>query len=136
MLSDATVWMDASSTCLHQAMFMDNASGHHYFLTGAKSRDDTQADCVTFGGHLVKIETSVENTFLTGHIPAGTGYVWIGLHAATGTSTYTWMDGTPLGSYDDFVGAPPIATTDCVNSNGTWSTYLCSQGNHGVCECE
>ncbi|MDB4952811.1 MAG: perlucin-like protein [Myxococcales bacterium] len=129
------LWMDASSTCIAHAS--DTSAGHHYFVTGVKTRDNAASECASFEGHLVKLESEPENTFVTAVIPSsGTGYGWIGLHHDA-SQNLVWADGSPLSGYNAFSGGvPPSTATDCFDSNGVWSAYGCANTNHGVCECE
>jgi hypothetical protein len=133
-----TVFMDASSTCIAQATSTEPVSGHHYFVTSVKTRDNAQGECMMFQAHLVKIETMIEDVFVSTIIPgSGTGYAWIGLKDIAANNVYVWIDGTTLSGYNGFSGAtPPVSTMDCVDSNGQWSVYGCTQTNRGICECE
>ena len=125
--------IDASPTCLTHATAQNG--GHHYFRTAKEGWFTAQAECITFGGHLVKIETSAENDFVKALV--ANGYTWIGLSDPTSQDVYVWADGTPLGTYTGFAGTPPTGTPDCVDSNGVWDLFGCTQTNHdGVCECE
>jgi hypothetical protein len=126
---------DAPSMCVTHAT--TTFGGHHYFATANASWTAAETACESFGGHLVKLETQGEDQFVTSTLTAGS-YTWIGLHDPTGTNIYVWADLTPLTVYDNFPGGtPPASASDCVDTNGTWDTFGCSQTNHGgTCECE
>ena len=128
--------LDASMACIDAST--STFMGHHYFANGNGSWMANEASCVAVGGHLVKIETMAENTFITTTFASG-GYVWIGLSDPTNTDVYEWTDGTPLGvGYNAFQGGvPPVSSGNCVDTNGTWDPFACSYASHaGVCECE
>jgi hypothetical protein len=123
----------ASAACVAQAPHV--FGGHHYFATSSRADwTAAQAECAASAGHLVKIETDPENSYVTQTF-AGSGYTWIGLHDATGSGTYVWADGSALGSYVAWTHVPSSGM--CVDSNGAWDGYDCTATSHGgACECE
>ena len=128
---------DAPSQCVTSstATYM----GHHYFATASNaSWANSHGACLLVGGHLVKIETTGENTFI--QTTFGSGYTWIGLSDPLDTDVYAWADGSLLGlGFNDFAGGvPPMNASNCVDTNNTaWDVFSCSYAGHGgVCECE
>ncbi len=133
--ADGRAEVDASAACIAKGQLM--FGGHHYYLlTVSSDWNVDKATCEGDGGHLVKIETMAENTFVQSTFT--TANIWIGLSDPTMTDTYVWTDGTPLGAYNDFPnGTIPMSNHDCVAMDATsWKVLDCVQGLPGVCECE
>src|SRR5262249_40884904 len=123
-------------------------AGRYRFTTAPGDFNAAAADCASDGGHLAKIEDTVEDAFIdTAFIAAALApgsYVWIRLPDPTTTETDVWYDGTALGDYNGFpMGHIPHdmdGTHNCVDKKGdgdrTWAIYLCSTVEQGLCECD
>jgi hypothetical protein len=115
-------------------------NGHSYRTVAQNTYANVVASCHADGQHVVAINDSAENTFVLGQLVSSNSFVWIGLHFTAATATWTWDDGTPLGTgFESFAGAPPANPTDpCVNAHqtdGSWVTFSCSASHPTLCEC-
>ncbi|MBK8259439.1 MAG: DUF4215 domain-containing protein [Polyangiaceae bacterium] len=106
------------------------------------------ANCGAFGSHMVTIESSAENTFVQGLIPAGTTDSWIGLTDQTVESVWVWQ----LDEAGDQVLFPallkwgaaqpdnlPAPGANCAilsKSSGLWFDEPCADARGFVCEHE
>lgn len=116
-------------------------NGHSYRrTTDATGRSAARTDCGAMG-HLVKIETAAEDAFSQTLATGGAGgaFMWIGLIVVGGQ--YQWDDGTPLGTYENFMGPgiPSPNGNSCVDkslTNGEWESFGCTIAHYGVCECD
>ena len=106
-------------------------NGHTYFLIGAGSWDDAEAEAVALGGHLAYISDAAENAFVLSLLPTHGAEVWIGLHDPQHNGTYQWTDGSPL-VYSNWLGAPGLPGGDYVvhmiEGSGTWNDHLQNGG--------
>jgi hypothetical protein len=122
-------------------------AGRYRFTAGNLDYAMAAADCASDGGHLAKIDDTVEDAFINtafiaAAIPASS-FVWIGLSDPTMTDHYVWTDGTELGAYNGFpMGHIPNdmdGTHNCVDKKGDggpWAIYFCSTMEKGLCECD
>jgi len=58
---------------------------------------EAEAKCVSMDGHLVTINTPVEQDFVSQQIVLGSiQYVWIGLNDLRSFNEFEWVDGSPV----------------------------------------
>jgi hypothetical protein len=109
----------------------------YHFATTARTFDEAESGCVSWGGHLVSIGGPSEQTFvrtLTGASP-----YWIGLTDAVTEGEYAWIDGSSA-SYREWASSFPRAMRaddDCVSDQpdrGGWIDRRCRETNASVCE--
>jgi hypothetical protein len=65
-----------------------------YFLLSQNNWTNSQAEAVTLGGRLVKVEDAAENAWIASTFDALNRNLWIGLSDAAVEGTYRWTDGT------------------------------------------
>ena len=116
-------------------------NGHSYRAVAQNTYANVVASCHADGQHVVVINDSAENTFALGQLVSSNSFVWIGLHYTAATASWTWDDGTPLGTgFESFSGAPPTNPADpCVNARQTdsaWLTFSCTASHPTLCECD
>lgn len=117
---------------------------HKYRLTDKSYNWSGARDqCLSDGGHLIKIETREEDNFVTDAISAADHqFVWIGLADPNATDAYQWTDGSALGTFEHFTfGVIPSSSDNCIDKStvdidGRWFTFDCNQQQRGVCECD
>ncbi|XP_039674623.1 CD209 antigen-like protein A [Perca fluviatilis] len=100
-------------------------------------------DCRDRGADLVVIESSQEQTFISGIINRGT---WIGLTDKDEEGTWIWVDGTPLtlkywaGPPDNGGGDPQWGEEDCahivagMDTGANWNDRRCDNSLQWICE--
>ncbi|KAJ7370303.1 hypothetical protein OS493_033098 [Desmophyllum pertusum] len=75
-------------------------------FTVPETWSNAQAKCRSVGAQLVKIESAVENDFLTRTFPKATGSLgvtyWIGLSDQVEEGKWTWTDESILGNYTNW----------------------------------
>jgi len=82
-------------------------------LTVPETWNNAQANCLSLGAQLVKIESAEENEFLTRtFLTAYAVTYWIGLSDQVKEGEWIWTDGGPLGNDTNWGGSNPN------NSNG------------------
>src|SRR5262249_3394302 len=94
-------------------------NGHSYRAAAPDRDAHPVASCHADGQHVVVINDSAENTWALGQLTSSNHFVWIGLHFTAATASWTWDDGTPLGSgFESFSGAPPTnPSSPCVDAS-------------------
>jgi len=106
-----------------------------------------QTSCLAMGGTLAKVESAAEQALVFGLIGTQTtDPVWIGLQDFLQEGTFSWADGTALGSYTNWLSGQPDnagGNQHCVviivsgNNAGLWNDVRCG-GNSGnqpfICE--
>jgi hypothetical protein len=118
--------------------------GHCYSLvTGYKSWDDANKECVGKKAHLVSITSGDENKFvhevLIGKQQFDPRTYWIGLSDAATEGTFVWTTNEPLG-YKNWDNNEPndfLNNEDCASlgtNNGKWNDERCSIVHQAVCE--
>lgn len=112
-------------------------NGHGYTLTDAENpwySAETQARA--FGGHLVAINDSLENTFVNGAF-GSFGNLWIGLSDEARHGTYVWSSGDPF-AYTNWDSSQPDNASNqdyaVMRANGAWATYVDRAIYRGVVE--
>ena len=138
-MADATSF-DAPVACPSQYSY--TSGGHHYrrTLTDLATWPEAAVDCALDGGHLVKIETANESSYIASI--GGTSFIWIGLADPLQNNQLKWTDGTALGAYNGFPSMTvptDMGQQDCVDqatSGGAWALYTCGTREEGICECE
>lgn len=105
--------------------YLGEYGGHKYFVsTSSNTWAYGKQSSINAGGQLVIIETEAENLFLKDAIPTA---VFIGLTDEEVEGTYKWVDGTPLGSYNNIGNYAP--NTDS-RDYGILNTWLGGQWSH------
>lgn len=104
------------------------ANGHRYYLLSEQSWNNSEAEAVSLGGHLVTINNQVEDDFVWSQFgPAssfGSIQFWIGLNDAAVDGTFVWSSGeTP--SYTNWTPGEPSGT-----SGGAEEDYVIKWGEH------
>jgi hypothetical protein len=112
--------------------------GHHYRLTTAEAAWDAgRASCEGDGGHLARIESKVEDDFLSGVTSIATK--WIGGHD-TGTTalSYHWDNGDAIAfaNWDDNEPGVAGGCVGKVGGDGSWFTATCTTEAIAICECD
>jgi hypothetical protein len=100
-----------------------------------------RARCQSLGRDLVIIEDAAEMAAVLSARDqiVGTQRAWIGLHDQTTETSFEWVDGAPLGAYENWaIGQPSniLGLQDCVDmrSDGTWGDANCGETLPFVCE--
>jgi hypothetical protein len=130
--------------------------GHCYFFnTSARSNTSATSLCAGRGAgyHLITVESSTENQFLSGLV--GGSETWLGAGDAAAEGTFLWVNGqtfwtggasgTPIaGAYTNFGSGEPnnagggasSSNADCLRmvSGGSWRDSACGDGFRTVCE--
>lgn len=137
----ATITWTISAGTSCPASYTLKFNGHSYRAVSAVTYANVVASCHADGQHVVVINDSSENTWALGQLTSSNGFVWIGLQFTTATATWTWDDGTPLGSgFEAFSGAPPTSpSSPCVNArqtDGAWLPFSCTATHPALCECD
>ncbi len=119
--------------------------GSRYRLgTTAKDWFAAEADCESDGGHLPRIDSFAENTWLVENaIPAPlvAASTWLGMADSTSEGTFVWVTGAPL-TFTNWEGTEPNSTNndeDCgqVYDNFFWNDVGCREGDlRYACECD
>ena len=114
-------------------------NGHTYwYCPMAVTFDDATAYCETLGGHLVTIDSTEENDFVTGLATDREG-VWLGATDAAEEGTWVWVNGEDW-SYEHWAPGEPNDTgnEDCLQlyrtGQRTWNDTRCDATLHFVCE--
>ena len=99
-----------------------------------RSWKEAEAFCRAMDARLAKIDSENKSSFintLVSNVNSGFGY-WIGLTDAEVENHWKWSDGTPLGSYANWMNGEPnnynllLPGEDCVVlSYGGWYDYPC-----------
>uniref|UniRef100_A0A3Q1GX49 C-type lectin domain-containing protein n=1 Tax=Anabas testudineus TaxID=64144 RepID=A0A3Q1GX49_ANATE len=114
----------------------------YFFSTESGSWTTGRANCRTRGAHLVVIDSSEEQNFLSTFIKTRT---WIGLNDRDKEGTWKWVDGTPLtvtywGSEEpnNGNGDRNVGEEDCVEISTGWSSnwndISCEDSRKWICE--
>ena len=111
-------------------------SCYYFYETATKVWNDSRSICQTIGSDLAVISSEDENQFIANRIEdyliLPTRAVWIGLQRDTITSTFHWIDGTPLeGGYENWKSGEPNnvkGNEDCVFMvrGGRWNDDPCN----------
>lgn len=139
--SATVTWTISASTGTScPASYTLKFNGHSYRAVAQNTYANVVTSCHADGQHVVKIDDSSENTFVLNQLVSSNKFVWIGLNFTTATASYTWDDGTPLGTgFESFVGAPPTNPANpCVDANQTdssWASFSCTATHPSLCEC-
>ncbi|RYE82990.1 MAG: hypothetical protein EOO75_19905 [Myxococcales bacterium] len=118
--------------CYVDSYYLDD-----YGLVG--SWDDTEAYCVTAGGHLASISSSGEQEFLFYLLGSDSTARWIGLSDKAVEGTFAWSSGEPV-TYTKWRSGEPNNSSnaeDCAEyrySDGNWNDNNCSVSRLFVCE--
>jgi hypothetical protein len=110
----STMWQTAASaTVIHTDQFFLN--GHTYHLLAASSWNLAEQEAVSLGGHLVTINSVLENAFvyntfkqfaLNASPATGKVNLWLGYNDAAVEGTFVWVSGqTP--TYTDWFDDQP-----------------------------
>jgi hypothetical protein len=87
-------------------------NGHSYFLTAPGTWDETEAEAVLAGGHLVTINDAAENAWVAATFvdPIPSGSRWIGLYQLPGSPEpdggWVWISGEPVTYTNWDIGEP------------------------------
>ncbi|XP_045167980.2 C-type lectin-like [Mercenaria mercenaria] len=122
-------------------------NGHYYqFITDPRSAKDASIQCSHLGGHLVYVETELENSFLEGVSATLSGLsdkkFWIGLSfdPTIGDGGWKWGNGLKTeDSYEGFKSMQPSGNGKCVvmgYRRGFWDDQPCFYLNKFICEIE
>ncbi len=126
----------ASSSCtdcnkvIPQTINMGNFNGSQYYCTvGTWLWADAQSLANTYGGHLMAVNSSAENTFIASKLTMQEAF--IGLNDLNVESQYEWVNGNPL-LYTSWASGQPVNLTGnedvvVMSPSGTWksiSKYL------------
>ncbi len=132
---------DASPPAGCPASYTLKFNGHSYRAASVDTYTNVAASCHADGQHVVVINDDSENTWALGQLISSNNYVWIGLQFTLATSTWTWDDGTPLGSgFESFFNGvptnPPNSCVDAFQLDGSWSPFACTATHPTLCECD
>jgi len=96
------------------------------------------------GGTLAKVESAAEQAVVFGLLGSQTiDPVWIGLQDFLSEGTFSWSDGTALGSYTNWVNSQPDnnnGNQHCVvvivtgGNSGLWNDVICGGARPFICE--
>jgi len=105
--------------------------GHCYGETAPDLWANTEAEAVTFGGHLVTINDATENAFVFSTFGGGQ---WIGYNDFAVEGVFEWVSGIVTGGYENWAGGEPSGDADSVHMQGdaTWNDI--SGSNIGIIE--
>jgi len=89
----------------------------------------------------VVIENVEEAAFLSNTVKPW-GHTWIGLSDQAVPGDYHWVNGTPLGTFNQWdmtnpdAGSPNDAMGQCVQfgNDGLWQNYPCGYSDYLLCE--
>jgi hypothetical protein len=107
-----------------------------YFIASqALAWGAAQQACAEWGGHLVTLDSSDEDTFLATQT---TQDLWLGLNDVTLEGTFVWEDGSSVG-YTHWASMEPnnSGDSDCAEkrgSNGFWYDQQCLSSQIYACE--
>lgn len=98
-----------------------------------------EADCEADGGHLVVIDSELENNFVLAQLEAQRP-LWIGLTDHLVEGTMVWVTGEPL-AFERFTAPEPndVNGEDCAQIlfEGDWNDVGCREGAiEYLCECD
>jgi hypothetical protein len=132
-IKSSTVYVSVSISCTSGTLYY----GHCYVVhtSGASFADATNV-CASAGGHLVKIESSAENSFVTGLVSSTS---WIGASDQVIEGTFLWRDGAAATFTNWLSGQPDNSNNeDCASlqTSGGWNDLSCSTTIPYVCEFE
>ncbi|XP_042325964.1 C-type lectin domain family 4 member F-like isoform X2 [Sceloporus undulatus] len=111
----------------------------YYFTQVAKSWQDAEKACRSYGAHLSSI-TSRQEMYLQREASGQT--FWIGLTDQQEEGNWTWLDGSKYnqrvsfwaqGQPDNWYGAPGHQE-DCVHLAGQWNDVSCTYSYKGICK--
>ena len=91
--------------------------GTRYELLDSTSWTAAEAEAVSQGGHLVKINDQAKYDLLQSFV--GWAYFWIGLNDIDVEGTFVWSDGTPASFFQWGSGEPDSRDT-FYQSSGFW----------------
>ena len=124
-----------SITCQCNAGEVANGGNCYEFSSGTADWNSARATCQAkgTGWDLASINSSGENTFITGQIGTAT---WTGLNDITTEGTYEWANGDAV-SYTNWEASQPNGgSEDCISilTDSFWYDRDCTQGYRYVCE--
>ena len=115
------------------------SNGHCYkrFTGQSFTFGDAAAFCAAWGGYLVQITSSGEETTVSG-ITSG-NFLWIGLHDMANEGDFRWLvDHTDDSGYSNWLASHPDDSggAECVEKQGTgsWNDISCSTLRGWICE--
>uniref|UniRef100_A0A8D2LJG0 C-type lectin domain-containing protein n=1 Tax=Varanus komodoensis TaxID=61221 RepID=A0A8D2LJG0_VARKO len=110
--------------------------GSYYFLSHSPGPwDVANQSCTSMGSHLLVINSAKEKVALS-----QTRSCWIGLIDQVLESDWTWVDGTPILSFDfsSYWGQNEPnggkAENCALMRNSLWYDYPCKESYHWICE--
>lgn len=120
----------------------------YWVVNDGKNFGDARNDCQSGGGHLVTLNDSQENAFVTNLVSE---VVWIGATDGKGDSDsglgqYGWVTGEPWAFTNWAPGEPNVANVDCgffarcyehcatLKPDSFWNDRPCPDDNRFVCE--
>ncbi|XP_035672885.1 alpha-N-acetylgalactosamine-specific lectin-like [Branchiostoma floridae] len=118
-------------------------NGYHYrAVTSRLNYDQAQGRCISYGGYLVHIKSSRQQSFLANMASAasGSGY-WIGCSDRQTEGDWRWSDGSPL-SYthwyvrqpDDYKGAQDCGILRDDYDFFHWDDAGCTGTYYSLCQ--
>jgi len=107
---------EANSSCASGDCFGKIYNEHRYMFCNSimKNWNDSESECVNYGGHLVSINDVDENSFIKNN---ANGKCWIGYYQTDNTNSapWHWINGDES-SYNNWLNGEPSNT--CVDSIG------------------
>uniref|UniRef100_A0A8C6ST55 C-type lectin domain-containing protein n=2 Tax=Neogobius melanostomus TaxID=47308 RepID=A0A8C6ST55_9GOBI len=126
----------------------------YYFSSNTLNWTNSRDMCGSLSGHLVKIESREEQTFLLSKLPLG-AWFWIGLTDSETEGQWKWTDGSPLNQSltfwwrepDDWTGpnaeflegedcAIILPKEECLLEKICWRDVYCGHSLKFICEKE
>jgi len=126
-------WSALNPSCGSCEMQLQGGSAYSYCL-GPDNATDAQAACVLKGASLVKIESQLENDFITAAATElGLGDFRIGLELDG--KEWVWTDGVAM-TFDAWRPGAPDSGDDCAeldtDDSGLWNDIPCSTANSTI----
>jgi hypothetical protein len=134
--------IDEDNAC--QCTIRTNGGKTYRFCDVPLTRSQAVASCGGAASHLVKVETSTENSWIASNT-AGRDR-WTGLNDIVSEGVWKWQDGSLLGSYRNWSASEPNggAAESCMmmwpsglwnDLNCTWTVpFLCESADAEVCD--
>jgi len=109
-----------------------------YKISWESASNWTQAKetCEGFGGELATAKNKIESDALLDEIPDNSGPFFFGLKEKKPEEAWTWIDGTPLGSWNKWYSQPDDdATCAVLMFDGSWAAATnCEEGAASICK--
>lgn len=125
-------------TCANDPAYLDRPGTNHRYrkIAGPVDYDTAIDQCAADGAHLVVIDDSTENAYVTA---LAAGQAWIGFDDLTREGTFTWVTGASS-TYTSWNNNEPNdnGIEDCVYvpPSGKWNDTSCGEQRAAVCECD